>query len=313
MLIKSDLKIIFFGTPEFAVASLKAIIENGFNVVAVVTAPDKPAGRGYELQQSAVKKYALANNLTILQPVNLKAEEFIEELKSLNADLQIVIAFRMLPEIVWNMPPLGTFNLHASYLPHYRGAAPINWAIINGEKETGLTTFFLKHEIDTGSILLQEKVIIEPSDNFGTLHDKLMLQGAQLVVKSLELILGGHYELTEQMGGDFRHAPKIFTEHCKIDWNRNAENINNLIRGLSPFPSAFTNINDKKLKIFEAEVTHEKAELPGKVEIKDKQLLIHCLDRKLKLLSVQPEGKKRMSVSDYLNGFRINEPTIAQF
>jgi methionyl-tRNA formyltransferase len=310
---KKNLRIVFFGTPDFAVASLKTIIENGFNVVAVVTAPDKPAGRGYEFQQSAVKKYALNNNLPVLQPVNLKSDEFFGELKSLDAQLQIVIAFRMLPEKVWNMPAMGTFNLHASYLPDYRGAAPINWAIINGEKETGITTFFLKHEIDTGNILLQEKVMIEPFDNYGTLHDKLMQKGAMLVVKSLELVLSGNYKLKAQQDGEFKHAPKLFTSHCQIDWNKDMESVLNLIRGLSPFPTAFTTINEKKLKIFEAAFTDEIAEVPGKVEIKDRNLLIHCADRKLSIISVQPEGKKRMPVSDYLNGFRVTGLTIARF
>lgn len=309
---KESLRIIFFGTPDFAVASLRAIIDNGYNVVAVVTAPDKPAGRGYELQQSAVKKFALTVGLNVLQPVNLKAEAFNLQLMELKADLQIVIAFRMLPEAVWNMPPMGTFNLHASYLPHYRGAAPINWAIINGEKETGVTTFFLKHEIDTGSIILQEKTTIMASDNAGSLHDKLMLQGAELVVKSLDLILSEDYELKEQSSGEFRHAPKIFTEHCRINWNLKAESVHDLIRGLSPYPCAFTMINDKKLKVFETEITEETAELPGMVEIKEKQLYIHCLDRKLKLISVQPEGKKRMDVADFLNGFRPTEQAFAQ-
>ncbi len=309
---KESLRIIFFGTPDFAVASLKAIIDNGYNVVAVVTAPDKPAGRGYELQQSAVKKFASTQGLNVLQPVNLKAEEFNTQLKELKADLQIVIAFRMLPETVWNMPPMGTFNLHASYLPHYRGAAPINWAIINGEKETGVTTFFLKHEIDTGNIILQERTIIEPSDNAGTLHDKLMVQGAELVVKSLDMILKGHCELKEQLTGEFRHAPKIFTEHCRINWNLKADSVHDLIRGLSPYPAAFTIINEKKLKIFETELTEEMAELPGIVEVSEKQLFIHCLDKKLRLISVQPEGKKRMGVADFLNGFRPAETAFAQ-
>lgn len=309
---KKSLKIVFFGTPDFAVASLQAIIDNGFNVVAVITAPDKPAGRGYEMQQSAVKKFALTRGLSVLQPANLKADDFHDTLRSLNADLQIVIAFRMLPEKVWNMPLLGTFNLHASYLPHYRGAAPINRAIMNGEKETGVTTFFLKHEIDTGNIILQEKAAILPSDNAGTLHDKLMEQGAQLVVKSLNLIISGDYELKEQMQGEFRHAPKIFTDDCRINWNMKAGNVNDIVRGLSPYPAAFTAINGKKLKIFEAELTEEPAELPGLVEIKDKELFIHCLDSKLRVVSIQPEGKKRMPVADYINGFRITEPIFAQ-
>lgn len=312
MLNKKDLRIVFFGTPDFAVASLKAIIDNGYNVVGVVTAPDKPAGRGYELQQSAVKKFAVEHQLNVLQPVNLKADDFNLELANLKADLQIVIAFRMLPEKVWNSPPLGTFNLHASYLPNYRGAAPINWAIINGETSTGVTTFFLKHAIDTGSILLQEPTPILPEDNVGTLHDKLMLQGAQLVVKSLDVILKGDYQLQEQVEGEFKHASKIFTEHCLINWQMSANQVHNLVRGLSPFPTAFTIINGKKLKVFETEVSDLVSTQVGAVEIIDKALYISCADKKLKLLSIQPEGKKRMPAVDYLNGFRITEPTIAQ-
>lgn len=312
MLNKKDLRIVFFGTPDFAVASLKAIIDNGYNVVGVVTAPDKPAGRGYELQQSAVKKFAVEHQLNVLQPVNLKADDFNLELANLKADLQIVIAFRMLPEKVWNSPPLGTFNLHASYLPNYRGAAPINWAIINGETSTGVTTFFLKHAIDTGSILLQEPTPILPEDNVGTLHDKLMLQGAQLVVKSLDVILKGDYQLQEQVEGEFKHASKIFTEHCLINWQMPANQVHNLVRGLSPFPTAFTIINGKKLKVFETEVSDLVSTQVGAVEIIDKALYISCADKKLKLLSIQPEGKKRMPAVDYLNGFRITEPTIAQ-
>ncbi|MDI1233997.1 MAG: methionyl-tRNA formyltransferase [bacterium] len=312
MIDKKNLRIVFFGTPDFAVASLKTILENHFNVVGVVTAPDKPAGRGYELQQSAVKKFASEQGLTILQPVNLKSDDFNKALSDLKADLQIVIAFRMLPEKVWSSPRLGTFNLHASYLPNYRGAAPINWAIINGETSTGITTFFLKHEIDTGSILLQESTPILPTDNVGTLHDKLMHQGAQLVVKSLELILTETYALKEQIVGDFKHASKIFTEHCLINWSQSAEQVHNLVRGLSPFPTAFAIVKGKKLKIFETEITDLKAYQVGQVEIIDKALLISCSDKKLKLLSIQPEGKKRMPVADFLNGFRITEPTIAQ-
>jgi len=312
MLNKKDLRIVFFGTPDFAVASLKAIIDHGYNVVGVVTAPDKPAGRGYELHQSAVKKFAVEHHLNVLQPVNLKADDFNLKLSNLNADLQIVIAFRMLPEKVWNSPPLGTFNLHASYLPNYRGAAPINWAIINGETSTGVTTFFLKHAIDTGSILLQESTPILPEDNVGTLHDKLMQQGANLVVKSLDLVLTEDYELQEQADGDFKHASKIFTEHCLIDWHKKANEVHNLVRGLSPFPTAFTVVNGKKLKVFETEITELDSIQTGAVEIIDKALLISCADKKIKLLSIQPEGKKRMPATDYLNGFRITEPTTAQ-
>jgi len=302
---KKDLRIVFFGTPDFAVCSLKNIIDNGFNVVGVVTSADKPAGRGYKLQESAVKKYAVEKGLNVLQPLNLKSLEFASELQSLRADIQIVIAFRMLPESVWNMPALGTFNLHASYLPNYRGAAPINRAIMNGEKETGVTTFFLKHEIDTGNIILQEKTDILPSDNAGILHDRLMQQGAELVVKSLELILKGNYVLSPQLSGDFPHAPKIFTEDCLIQWHHKAEDINNQIRGLSPYPAAFTDFMDKKLKVFAAEVTEEKATETGKIEIRGHSLLAHGTDLILNLTDVQPEGKKRMSAKDFINGLHL--------
>ncbi len=304
---KKDLKIVFFGTPEFAVCSLRAIIDNGFNVVAVVTSPDKPAGRGYKLQESAVKKAALEYGLPILQPVNLKSPEFRTEMKSYLADIQIVIAFRMLPETIWNMPPMGTFNLHASYLPNYRGAAPINRAIMNGEKETGVTTFFLKHEIDTGNIILQEKALILPTDNAGTLHDKLMLQGAALVVKSLELILGGNYTLSPQLQGNFPHAPKIFTEDCLIYWKQSAEKVHNQIRGLSPYPAAFTHFQDKKLKIFDSKITMEQSAGSGKIEIRDNKLLAHCSDLILELTDIQAEGKKRMPARDFINGLKVGK------
>lgn len=302
---KQDLRIIFFGTPHFAVASLKAIVENGYHIVAVVTAPDKPAGRGYTMQESAIKTYAKSVNLPVLQPVNMKDEGFLTELKSYNADIQIVIAFRMMPEKVWNMPPMGTFNLHASYLPNYRGAAPINWAIINGEKETGVTTFFLKHEIDTGSIILQEKTNILPSDNAGVLHDKLMIQGAALVVKSLDLIVSEKYDLQQQQEGSFPHASKIFTEQCQINFNQTAEKVHCLIRGLSPYPAAFTNYNGKLLKVYESQITDEKAEEVGKFEIKNKnEFWVSCSDFKLKLIELQPEGKKRMLAAHFVNGLR---------
>ncbi|NQW41884.1 MAG: methionyl-tRNA formyltransferase [Bacteroidetes bacterium] len=305
MIKKEDLRIVFFGTPQFAVESLRLIIENNYNVVAVITAPDKPAGRGYQLRMSAVKQFALNQQIPVLQPTNLKSDEFINDLKNYQAQLQIVIAFRILPLVVWNMPPLGTFNLHASYLPNYRGAAPINWAVINGEKETGVTTFFLKHEIDTGSIILQEKTEILPNENAGILHDKLMIQGADLVVKSLNKILEEDYSLQPQMEGEFPHARKIFTEQCKIDWNNKAVQVHNLIRGLSPYPAAFTSYNDKSLKIFDTEMTSEIISNTGSFEIRNKnEFLVNCADYKLKIISLQPEGKKRMSAIDFLNGLR---------
>lgn len=302
---KAKLKIVFFGTPAFAATSLKLIHDHGFNIVAVVTAVDKPAGRGYQVQSSAVKQCALELGLPILQPSNLKAPEFIETLRSYEADLQIVIAFRMLPEMVWSMPALGTFNLHGSYLPYYRGAAPINRAIMNGEKETGVSTFFLKHEIDTGNILIQEKTSILPNDNAGTLHDKMMAQGAELVIKSLETICSGDYELKQQVAGEYPHAPKIFTEDCQIDWSKKAQEVHNQIRGLSPYPTAFTMFHEKKMKVFASQVTELISESPGKIvaEGKDK-LFAHCSDFVLELLDVQLEGKKRMPVKDFINGMQ---------
>ena len=243
-------RIVFMGTPEFAVPSLEKIFRmQVMNIVAVITAPDKPSGRGMQINESAVKKYALSKNLKILQPEKLKAPEFIEELKSLKADLQIVVAFRMLPEIVWNMPPMGTINLHASLLPQYRGAAPINWAIINGEKETGVTTFKLQHEIDTGNILLQKKIPIRPDETAGELHDEMMEAGASLLLQTIDELIKGSLKETpqpQQQNNILHHAPKIFTETCEINWEKSADDIYNLIRGLSPYPAAFTFLKKKK-------------------------------------------------------------------
>lgn len=301
------MRIIFLGTPTFAVASLEAIINNGFDVVGVVTAPDKPAGRGMHLQQSPVKKFAVKNNLKVLQPVKLKDPEFIQQLKQLNADLQVVIAFRMLPEAVWNMPPLGTINLHASLLPDYRGAAPINWAIINGETETGVTTFFLKHEIDTGDILLQEKISIEPTTTAGQLHDKLMHLGAKVVVESLIKIQSGNYKTIPQKEGSNKIAPKIFTNTCELNFNKTTQQVYNQIRGLSPYPAAFTIINNKKVKIFYANpVRTNLNETPGKITTDNKTYLhIYCLDGYIEIIDLQPESKKRMDVKSFLAGNKI--------
>ncbi|GAB4249590.1 MAG: methionyl-tRNA formyltransferase [Vicingaceae bacterium] len=311
------MKIVFMGTPDFAVKSLDALVENNYHIVGVVTAPDKPAGRGQKVHQSAVKKYALSKGLPVLQPVNLKAPEFINALKSLNADLQIVVAFRMLPEIVWKMPKLGTFNLHASLLPKYRGAAPINWAIINGEKETGVTTFFLQHQIDTGNIILQEKIKIEPNDTAGTLHDKLMNLGAEIVVKTVQLIEAGNYKTqpqNEQLACD---APKIFKNDCKINWNKSTEEIYNFIRGLSPYPTAWTSIKNKEtgkllnLKIFFAEkmsCTHEHN--IGDIIKENKSFKIAVKKGYIYPTDLQAEGKKRLNVRDFLNGFKIEDYVI---
>lgn len=286
------------------------MLEAGYQVVGVITAPDKPAGRGMQLQYSAVKKYALEQGLHILQPTNLKNQQFLDELRSLRADLQVVIAFRMLPEVVWNMPPLGTFNLHASLLPDYRGAAPINWAIINGEKETGITTFFLKHEIDTGRLLLQEKVALDEHITAGELHDELMQKGAQLVLGSLQLIESGNYTTVEQeLKPGTKHAPKLFTPHCLIHWHNSAAQVHNLIRGLSPYPAAFTRIGGKVLKIYRStkeERTHSFQ--PGTLVSDGKtNLSVAVQDGFVYLHEVQLEGKKRMKTDEFLRGFPIHE------
>ena len=311
--VNSQLKIVFMGTPEFAVASLDALVNAGYNIVGVITAPDKPSGRGMQLNESAIKKYALEKNLKILQPEKLKNPEFIDELKSLNADLQIVVAFRMLPEIVWNMPPMGTINVHASLLPQYRGAAPINWAIINGEKETGITTFKLQHEIDTGNILLQEKIKIDEDETAGELHDKLKVLGAKVLVKTIQQIENGNIKEQSQFTifnsqVKIKHAPKIFTETCKIDWNNNTENIYNLIRGLSPYPCAFTYLHDKMLKIFfgKKEICYHHHFTNGSVHTdRKKYLKFACADGFIHCTDIQLQGKKRMNTEDFLRGYKI--------
>lgn len=309
---RMSLRIIFMGTPEFAVASLNKIYEAGYEIAGVVTAPDKPAGRGMQLTQSAIKKYALEKNFKILQPEKLKSPDFIEELKLLKADLQVVVAFRMLPEIVWNMPPMGTVNLHGSLLPQYRGAAPINWAIINGEKETGVTTFKLQQQIDTGNILLQEKIPVSDQETAGTLHDKMMNIGADLLVKTIQQLEKGTLKEIPQPSTshiqplNLRPAPKIFTETCEINWNKNVDEIYNLIRGLSPYPSAYTFLKGKKLKIFSAEKekfrqSHE----PGKFFTDHKTFLkFSANDGFIRVKEMQLEGKKKMNVEDFLRGWR---------
>ncbi|MBN8703756.1 MAG: methionyl-tRNA formyltransferase [Bacteroidetes bacterium] len=308
-----SLRIIYMGTPEFAVAPLKKLVEAKKNIVAVITAPDRPAGRGLQLQESEVKKYALANNLKILQPTNLKNEDFIEELKALRADLQIVVAFRMLPEIVWNMPPLGTFNLHASLLPQYRGAAPINWAIINGEKESGVTTFFLKHEIDTGDIIQQEKTTIGENETAGELHDKLMNSGAILVLNTVTAIENKEVKSIKQnTDANIKHAPKIFKDTCKINWNLSAEKIHNLVRGLSPYPAAYTelSINDKitSIKIFKTEKNSSPNTLkPGQIATDGKTFInIGTSDGIIQITELQMAGKKRMATHEFLRGFQLS-------
>ena len=294
------------GTPDFAVPSLEILIENGYDVAAVVTTPDKPAGRGLNMQYSAIKETALKHNLPVLQPEKLKDEAFIEELRSSQANLFIVVAFRMLPEIVWQMPSIGTFNLHGSLLPKYRGAAPINWAIINGETETGCTTFFLKHQIDTGDILLQEKTKILSEDTFETVYNKLKVLGAGLVLKTVKLIESDNYTLQQQTGESI-HAPKIFKETGLINWNNKGGDIINLIRGLNPFPSAWFIYNGKTYKVFKAAVeTSSPTTVTGTIESDGKTYIkISCADSNISLMEIQAEGKKRMSVSDFLKGNKI--------
>ncbi|RDC55453.1 methionyl-tRNA formyltransferase [Pedobacter chinensis] len=302
------MKIVFMGTPDFAVASLDALVQADFDVVAVITAPDKPAGRGQKINESAVKKYAVEKNIPVLQPEKLKNPEFLEELKSYQADLQVVVAFRMLPEVVWNMPPKGTINLHGSLLPQYRGAAPINHAIINGEKESGVTTFFLTHEIDTGSIIQSDSTPIADDETAGELHDKLMHIGANLLVKTVKAIEEGNYTQQPQPQSEvLKHAPKIFKDDCKIDWNNPSQLIYNLIRGLSPYPTAFTLLNDKTLKIFKAEMEDKEPGIVAGGFLTDGKtyLKFATKDGFIKLLDIQYEGKKRMLIEDFLRGMRL--------
>lgn len=307
----NKLKIVFFGTPEFAVKSLEVLLASGYDIAAVVTMPDKIAGRGHKLIESDVKKFAVSRGLKVLQPEKLKSPEFIDQLREINADLFIVIAFRMLPEVVWSMPPLGTFNLHASLLPKYRGAAPINWAVINGDTETGVTTFFLKHEIDTGDIIDREKIEILPQDNVGDVHDKLRDLGAEIVVKTVRDIREGKVKSFPQPEGHHIPAPKIFKDTCRIDWNQKAENIHNLIRGLSPYPGAWTTMtNDMKgenldLKIFESRMTDKKIGngKAGDLLVLKDRLFVNTGDFLLEILSLQPAGKKRMETSAFLRGY----------
>ena len=309
-----DTGIVFMGTPPFAVASLDALVKAGFSIVSVVTAPDKPAGRGLQLQQSAVKKYAVENNLPVLQPTKLKDPAFIEALKVLDAHLFVVVAFRMLPEVVWDMPPMGTINVHGSLLPSYRGAAPINWAVINGEKETGVTTFKLKAAIDTGNILLQDKLPISESDTAGTIHDKMMVLGANLLVTTLTglithaLVEKDQEAIINQDPSLLKHAPKIFTETCTINWTEDATSIYNLIRGLSPFPGALTKLDDKIIKIFEStkEISSHANKLGSVITDSKTYLKFACADGYVNVLDLQLEGKKRMKVADFLRGNKIN-------
>ncbi len=320
---KKDLRIIYMGTPDFAVAPLKLLVENNYNIVGVVTNPDKPAGRGQKIQESAVKIYAKNKNLKILQTHKFKDEVFINDLKSLNADLQIVVAFKMLPEIVWNMPRIGTFNLHASLLPQYRGAAPINWAIINGDNKTGVTTFFLKHDIDTGNIIFQEEINISKNDNAGAIHDKLMFTGSQLVLKTVDAIIDNNFPQINQNDINLsnpiiKHAPKIFKNDCKVNWQKDINSIHNLIRGLSPYPAAWTEIkkqeeNPIQLKIFKTEKENKKHNSPIGTILTDNKtyLKIAVKEGYIVITELQLAGKKKMATTEFLKGFqKINEHTI---
>jgi len=309
----ASLRIVFMGTPEFAVASLDALVKAGYNIVGVITAPDKPAGRGMKMNESAVKKYAVDHNLKVLQPEKLKNPEFLEELKALHADLQIVVAFRMLPEVVWNMPRLGSVNLHGSLLPQYRGAAPINWAVINGEKETGVTTFKLKHEIDTGDILLQESFPIGENETAGEVHDRMKEIGAQVLVKTVKGLAEGTLKEKPQSAignrqtAILRHAPKIFTETCRIDFKKTVDEVHNLIRGLSPFPGAFTNLHEKMLKVYRGEKeTTTPSSKAGEFETDSKTFLkFACANGYIQVKELQLEGKKKMNTEEFLRGYRF--------
>lgn len=311
------LRIVFMGTPDFAVGILDSILKNNYEVVGVITAADKPAGRGQKIKYSAVKEYALANNLNLLQPTNLKDESFLAELKSLNANLQVVVAFRMLPKVVWEMPKLGTFNLHASLLPNYRGAAPINWAIINGETKTGVTTFFIDDKIDTGAMILSAETAIDPNENVGQLHDRLMHLGSETVIKTLALLEKGQVQTTIQTDtDDIKTAYKLNKENCKIDWNKSATEIHNLIRGLNPYPASWCFFTDKNqewnVKIYESKIsteshTHE----AGTIISSKKELKIAVKDGFIQVLSLQFPGKKKMTTGELLNGISFSEEAKA--
>lgn len=308
-----DMKIVFMGTPDFAVPSLEILLEKGFDIVGVITSTDKYGGRGMkQLIESPVKKFAIENGLTVLQPKNLKSPEFIEVLKSLEADLQIVVAFRMLPEVVWDMPSLGTYNLHSSLLPKYRGAAPINWAVINGEKETGVTSFKLQHKIDVGDVLFQEKLDIGDDESAGELHDRLMLLGSEVVLKTVEALDKGEVELKSQNNESATKAPKIFTKDCEIDWSKKTNEIYNFIRGLSPFPGAWTTLDGKTLKIFKAMKEEvDKGKQVGEITTDNKKYIrIATKDGSINLIDVKLQGKKKMDIKSFLNGYKLKVRTV---
>ncbi len=313
---KEDLRIVYMGTPDFAVPALRALVEGGYNVVGVITMPDKAAGRGHKLQYSPVKQYALEQNLPLLQPEKLKDEAFVEALRNWKADLQIVVAFRMLPEVVWNMPRFGTFNLHASLLPQYRGAAPINWAVINGEKETGITTFFLQHAIDTGNVIQQVRIPIAETDNVGDVHDRLMELGAELVVETVDAIIAGTVKAVPQeemaAGIELKAAPKIFKETCRIDWDQPSKRVYDFIRGLSPYPAAWcelkgANGQEVVVKIYESEIINENHQMTPGTLVSDgkKNLFVATQDGFIAIRSLQLPGKKRLGVEELLRGYQF--------
>lgn len=300
------MKIVFMGTPDFSVPSLKILLENNHEILAVVTAPDKERGRGQKITFTAVKQFAIENNIPVLQPIKLKDESFIHDLKNLNSDLFVVVAFRILPKEVFEIPKYGSFNLHGSYLPKYRGAAPIQWALINGDEETGLTTFKLAEKVDTGNIYLQEKVKINPEDNFETLHDRMSLLGAELVLKTVNLIENGDYKLNQQNDSLASPAPKITKEICSIDFNKSAKEIHNLVRGLSPYPAAFFIYNNKVIKIYKTEIVEDINLKPSEFHQTKTELLIGCGKDDLRILEIQQEGKKQMNIEEFLRGFKFN-------
>lgn len=324
MIKKEELRIVYMGTPDFAVEPLRLLVDRGYNIVGVITMPDKPAGRGHKLQHSAVKEYALQVGLPLLQPTNLKDDSFLDALREWRADLQIVVAFRMLPQVVWDMPRLGTFNLHASLLPQYRGAAPINWAVINGESETGVTTFFLQHEIDTGAIIRQERIPIAETDNVGQVHDALMHLGSRLVVETVDDILTGTVRSIPQAelsdGLELRPAPKLFKETCRIDWTRSCKQVYDFVRGLSPYPAAWTELvkstNERiAVKIFEATCVQvaSQPEAPGTIQTDGKHFLrVATADGWLEICSLQLPGKKRLRVDELLRGFSLGEDSCVK-
>lgn len=299
------MKIVFFGTPDFAIPSLKALFESYHEIVAVVTAPDKLRGRGRNLSPTPIKQFASDNNIPVLTPENLKSEDFEKELKKIEPDLFVIVAFRILPEAIFTIPPKGSFNLHGSLLPKYRGAAPIQWSLINGDKETGLTTFFLEKKVDTGNIILKEKVIIDESDNLGTLHDKMSIIGAKLVLRTVELIDNSEVQLTSQKSEEATPAPKINKETCRINWDKSALEIHNLIRGLSPYPAAFFIHNEKVYKVFQSEISDKSNLQPSEVLQTKNEVLIGTSTNSIKILEIQPEGRKRMLIEDFLRGYSL--------